>query len=428
MSNRHRFAIVALLFGVLIASTTGNTNEARTTGVIDAILEWNQIALNATVTAAQGPVPQIRSMTIVQVAVHDSVNAITREYETYLSTGHEPWSGSPEAAAIGAAHYALTHLFSAQTASLDAARTASLAAHGLFEGDPGIELGEAVAATILEIRSDDGASVATFPYTAPGAGTPGVWVAVGPAAPVTPGWGQVTPWVMRRGSQFRPDGPPDLESRRYARDYNEVKELGSLTSTTRTDEQTDIARFWLASPAPIWNPIARQVIEAWHLELSETARVLALMYVAAADASIACWDAKYVYNFWRPITAIRSGDLDGNDRTVADPTWLPLVTTPQHPEYLSGHTTNSSAMASILTLVFGNDPGVPLVATSAANPGFERHWAAFSEGVEEVIEARIYGGFHFRTADEVGARVGRQIARFVMRNVLEPEKRKGKDR
>ena len=160
--------------------------------------------------------PQIRSMAIVHVAVHDAMNAITREFDTYLSTGRDPWNGSPEAAAIGAAHYALTHLFPAQTAALDTPRTASLTAHEVGAGDPGIELGEAVAAAVLAMRSDDGASTAQFPYTAPGAGTPGVWVAVGAAAPVTPGWGQVDPWVIHSASQFRPDEPPALESGRYA--------------------------------------------------------------------------------------------------------------------------------------------------------------------------------------------------------------------
>ena len=219
-------------------------------------------------------------------------------------------------------------------------------------------------------------------------------------------------------SPFRPGGPPPLHSRRYARDYNEVKELGSLTSLTRTDEQTEIARFWLASPTAIWNGVARQVIQARGLDLSEAARALALMYLASADASIVCWDAKYTFNFWRPITAIQNGDADGNARTEAEPTWAPLFPTPQHPEYLSGHSTNSSAMATVLTQLFGDDPGAPIVASSPTNPGFERHWARLSEGVEEVIEARIYAGIHYRTSDEDGAAAGRKVARFVVHHAL----------
>jgi hypothetical protein len=383
----------------------------------DAVLEWNRIALAATVTAGQGPVPQIRTLAVVHVSMHDAVNAITCDYKTYVSIRCGNW-GAPEAAAIGAAHRALVGLVPDQKSTLDGARAASLAARGLKEHDPGVAFGEAVADAILSRRSADGAAQAQFPYSAPGAGNPGVWVAVGPAPPVLPGWKNVTPWVVRDLSAFRPDGPPPLRSRRYARDFNEVKELGSATSPTRTDEQTEIARFWLAPPAPIWNGIARQLIEAHGLSLSAAARTFALMYLASADASIACWDAKYSFTFWRPITAIQNGDADDNVRTDADPSWTPLFPTPQHPEYLSGHSTNSSAMATALTLLFGDDAGMPLIATSATNPGFERQWSRLSEGVEDVIEARIYAGIHYRTSDEDGALVGRRIARFVVTHAL----------
>lgn len=423
MSVQVRICTMALaLFGVL--ATTSLTARF----VVDPVMEWNEIALAATVMApAQGPVPQLRTMAIVHVAVHDAVNRITREYHTYLGTGHPPANASPEAAAIAAAHRALIAIFPGQTANLNALRAASLAANGVTESDPGIGVGEAATAAILARAATDGFAQAQFPYTAPGAGNPGVWVAIGPAAPVLPGLGNVTPWVLNKGSQFRPAGPPPLAGRRYARDFNEVKELGAINSPTRTLEQTNIARFWLGSPANIWNGVARQVLEVRDQGLSGNARVFALLYLAPADASIACWDAKYVFNFWRPETAIRNADVDGNDNTTSDPTWLPLTPTPQHPEYLSGHTTNSNAMATILTLVFGDDPGVKITATSSTNPGFPRHWTAFSEGVEEVIDARIYGGFHYRTSDEVGARVGRQVARFVMTHALAPRHGHDKD-
>jgi hypothetical protein len=191
-----------------------------------------------------------------------------------------------------------------------------------------------------------------------------------------------------------------------------------LHSTARTDEQTEIARFWLGSPATIWNGVGRKVIEARGFDLSDTAYVLALMYLAAADASIACWDAKYVFNFWRPQHAIRSGHLDGNDETIRDPDWAPLFATPPHPEYLSGHTANSSAMATMLQFIFGDNPGVPIVAISSTNPGFPRQWTTFGDGVNEVIEARIHSGLHYRTADEAGARVGREVAHFVFLHSL----------
>ena len=391
----------------------------------DAVMEWNQIALAATVTAGQGPIPQIRSMAIVQVAVHDVVNAITCSNRTYLSISCGPW-GSPEAATIGAASRALVGLFPAQATTLTQMRNASLAARGLTDTSPGVAFGDAVAAVLLAVRSTDGSAQAQFPYTAPNAGSPGVWVAVGAAPPVTPGWGSVSLWVLRDLSPFEPDGPPPFHSRRYARDYNEVKELGSIASVTRTSDQTEIARFWLGSPSAVWNGVARQLIQENGLDLSESARTLALVYLASADASIACWNAKYSVNFWRPITAIRNGDVDNNVQTVADPAWTPLFPTPQHPEYVSGHSTNSSAMATVLALLFGDQRDTPIVATSPTNPGFERHWSSLSEGVEEVIDARILSGIHYRTSNEDGAQLGRKIARFVVKHALR-DRTKAKD-
>jgi hypothetical protein len=222
----------------------------------------------------------------------------------------------------------------------------------------------------------------------------------------------VQPWVLRSGAQFRPDESPDLTSDRYARDLNEVKEIGALNSATRTAEQTNIARFWLSSALVIWNGVLRQVTLGLDLNESEAARDFALMNVAGADARIACWDTKYAFNFWRPVTAIQRADEDGNPATEADPGWTPLIATPNFPEYVSAHTTNSSAMATVLALLFDDDPGVALTATSPTNPGFERHWTTFSEGVREVIDARVYSGIHFRSSDERGAKLGRQVGRF----------------
>jgi hypothetical protein len=392
--------------------------SARSASANDPVMEWNQIALAATVTAAQGAVPQIRSMAIVHTAVHDAVNAITGKYETYLAESCSEADGSPEAAAIAAAHYALARLFPLQATALGSLRAMSLAARGLTESDPGIAVGESAAAAILANRLTDGAAQAQFPYTAPGAGLPGVWVVVGAPPPVLPGWGSVRPWALQSGSQFRPDDPPALHTRRYARDYDEVKTFGAIDSQARTPLQTNIALFWNGSPSAIWNSVTRHVLSSRRLDLSSKARVFALLYLAAADASIACWDAKYTYNFWRPITAIRGGDVDGSDHTVADYTWEPLLATHQHPEYPSGHSTNSSAMATVLRRLFGDNPGSPIIASIPTMPQFPREWTTFSEGVDEVIDARVFTGFHFRASDEVGARVGRQVARFVMTHTL----------
>jgi hypothetical protein len=412
MSNRVRFTlfVVVLLLGC-------SSLESKAV-VVDAVMEWNQIALSSTVTAGQGPQPQARSMTIVHVSVNDAVNTITGRHDTYLSYGPPPAGASAEAAAIAAAHRSLVTLFPSQATALDALRVASLASKGLTEANPGIAVGESIAAGILTLRAGDGTAQAQFPYSAPGAGSPGVWVPLTAAPALLAGLGNVTPWVLHSGSQFRPDGPPALDSERYTRDYNEIKAIGSATSTTRTAEQTEIGRFWLGTPSAIWNGVARQVIAARGLDLSDAARTFALMYMASYDAAIACWDAKYAYNFWRPQPAIRNGHLDGNAATNGDPTWAPLFPTPPHPEYTSGHSTLSSAIASMLGFLFGDNPGVTLVALSPTNPGFPRQWTTFSQGVDEVIEARIYSGIHFRTADEVGAKVGRQVARFVLTHTL----------
>lgn len=385
----------------------------------NAVTEWNQHAAMLTIlpASALAPVQQTRVMAIVQVAVHDAVNGITGEYETYLSPGTAPANASADAAAISASYRALRILFNTQTALLDTLYEASLLSHGLSSFDPGIDYGRAAADAILALRAHDNAAQAQFDYIVPGVGTPGVWERLNNAPALLPGWGNVTPFVLQSGSQFRPDAPPALDSERYTRDYNEIKEIGVLNGSTRTTEQSQIALFWRASPTAIWNPVLNQVIATRDLDLSETARVFALFYLAAADASIACWEAKYTYNFWRPQPAIRKGDLDGNGATDVDQTWTPFIPTPPHPEYPSGHTTNSNAMAAILTQFFDDNPGVPIAVTIAS---ITRRWTTFSEAVDEVIDARVYSGIHFRTSDEVGAKLGRQVAQFVSTHALRP--------
>jgi hypothetical protein len=380
----------------------------------NVIVDWNAIAITAAGAAGQSSLFQERSVAITSVAVSDAVNALTNEYARYGSRLSPPSGASTTAAAIGAAYRALTQLLPSQVPLLGTLLNQSLAKFGVSAADPGFAFGEAVADEIIATRAADGAAQAQYPYTPPGAGAAGVWVPTPPAfAPaLLPGWGLVRPWVLQSGAQFRPDDGPDLASDRYARDLNEVKEIGALNSTTRTVEQTNIAKFWLTSALVIWNGVFRQVALGLDLDESETARDFALMNVAGADARIACWDAKYAFNFWRPVTAIQRADEDGNPTTDADPNWTPLVVTPNFPEYVSAHTTISSAMATVLGLLFDDDPGVTFTATSPTNPGFERHWTTFSEGVREVIDARVYAGIHFRSSDERGAKLGRQIGRF----------------
>ena len=406
--------------GEAIPADTAYRSELSVQAAQDSnvVTEWNQQAITLALLpdSALTSGPQARVMAIVHVAVHDAVNGITEKYETYLSPGPAPSNASPEAAAIAAAHHALKNLFQSQSASLDAFYESSLAAHGLSENDPGIAYGRSAAAAILALRANDHSAQAQFDYNAPGAGTAGVWVRLNDAPAQLPGWGNVTPFVLRSGSQFRPDPPNALDSKQYGKDYNEIKEIGALNSSTRTNEQTQIALFWRNSSNAIWNPVLSQVIETRNLNISETARAFALMYLAAADAGIACWDAKYTYNFWRPITAIKGGDSDGNESTAADAAWAPLIATPPHPEYPSAHATNSSSMATVLESLFDDNPGVPIVVTLT---GITRQWRTFSEAVDEVIEARIYSGIHFRTSDEAGARLGPKVARFVMKHALQ---------
>jgi len=381
------------------------------------VTEWNQLAVTLTLSAvpAQAPVQQCRTMAIVQVSVHDAVNAITGEYDTYRSYPPVIAGASPEAAAISAAHEALLALFPAQSAVLDTAYQNSLAANSVSQADPGLEFGRSVAQSILQLRANDHAAEAQFDYTVPNAGAPGVWERLNGAPALLPGWGRVTPWVMRSADQFLPGAPPALTSDRYAQDLNEVQEIGAKISALRSTEQTDIAMFWRASPTAIWNEALKQALAARSLDLSQTARVFALMYLAAADVSTACWEAKYVYNAWRPQRAIANADLDGNDATVSDPSWAPLLPTPPHPEYPSGHGCNSGSMAAVLQTAFGDSPGVTLSMTFS---GVTRQWQTFSQAVDEVVDARVYSGIHFRNSDDVGVRLGRQVAQFVMTHAL----------
>ena len=395
------------------------------TAAADPVREWNDIARQLVVVPALAPVQQTRAMAIVHLAMHDAVSGITGDYERYIQGTVPPAGSSPDAAAIAAAFHALRGLFG-PSETLDAKYAASLAAHGVAVTDAGIAAGQAAAAAILAARQHDGAAQAAYLYLPPDVGAAGVWAPVSTAASaqaLLPGWGSVAPFLLRTSAQFRPDAPPALGSEAYARDYDEVVRLGAALNSTRSNEETQIALFWRASPTALWNPVLRQAVASRQLTLSDTARVTALFYLAAADASIACWEAKYFYNFWRPQPAIARGDTDGNAATAGDAAWRPLVPTAPHPEYPSGHTSNSGAMAAVLGLVFGDSPGFVIEAASPQNVGFIRYWQTFDEGVQEVIDARVYSGLHFRTSDEVGARLGRQVARFVTTHALRRAKR-----
>ena len=287
---------VCPLLSVACASgaSTHVIRPAKAAVTSSVVLEWNDLAVRLTLQAvpALAAIQQTRVMAIVQLAVHDAVNGITGDFETYLSPT-APANASPEAAAIGAAYEALKNLFPGNDAQLDSRLLSSLQEHGSSMADPGVSYGRAIATSILAVRANDHSAQAQFNYDAPNQGAPGVWVRLANAPASLPGWGKVTPFVLRSGSQFRPDAPPDLTSEQYAKDYNEIKQIGVSTGSTRSAEQSNIALFWRASPTAIWNSVLTQVVQSRNMDLSSQARLFALFYLASSDASVACWDAKY---------------------------------------------------------------------------------------------------------------------------------------
>jgi len=379
----------------------------------DVVTEWNQKAGACLLEAKIYPFAGTRVMAIVHTAMFDAINSIEGRYTPYKFKVSAPSGSSADAAGVAAAHATLVQLFPEQKAALDAAYEASVV--GIPDGagkSTGIAVGEEVAAKVMAWRASDGADAAnTFrPVT-----TPGTYTTT--TLPIGTQWGSVTPWVMKSGSQFRPAPPPSLSSAEWAADYNEIKEVGAKKSTRRTSEQTEIARFWTITGPQSFDPIVRQLAAAPGRSLSQNARLFALVEMAVADSYIAVFDAKYMYVFWRPITAIRNGDIDGNDATERDPGWEPLVDTPLHPEYPCAHCINSGAARAALEAEFGTGPN-PLAMASATAPGVTHKWSTIAEYAEEVSLARIYGGLHYRKSTVVGKAMGKQIGELAVQNYL----------
>jgi hypothetical protein len=381
----------------------------------DVVTEWNQKAGASVLEAKIYPFAGTRVMAIVHTAMFDAINSIEGRYTPYKFKVSAPAGSSSEAAGVAAAHAALVKLFPEQKAALDAAYTASLAQIPDSPGKTaGMAVGEEVAAKILDWRASDGADA---PNTYRPVTTPGTYVTT--TLPIGTQWDSVTPWVMERGSQFRPGPPPALASAEWAADYNEVKDIGGKKSAKRTSEQTEIARFWTITGPQSFDPIARQLASAPGRSLSQNARLFALVEMAVADSYIAVFDAKYAFSFWRPITAIRNGDIDGNDATLRDAGWEPLVDTPLHPEYPCAHCINSGTARAVLESEFGTGAN-PLSMTSATAPGVVHKWATIAEYAEEVSLARIYGGIHWRNSTVVGRAMGQKIGELAVQNYLKP--------
>jgi hypothetical protein len=408
-----RFSVLRWAAAVTLALALACPSSARA----DTVTDWNLLMQQTVVVAPSNANLQTRWGAIVQLAVFEAVNAIEGDYEPYLGgLIVAPPGASPEAATIAAAHRTLVTLRPGSAATLDPLREAALAA--LPDGqakDDGIAVGEAAAAAMLLLRAGDGWD-AVVPYEEEPA--PGIWQPLPGQTPLLPGWGQVTPFGIADGSQFRLPAPPALHTGKYAADYNEVKLLGRIDSPLRPLDRTNVARFYAAaSPVQVWNSAARQASAAQGMTLSENARIFALLGMAMADAAISGWDTKYHYNFWRPQMAIRAGDTDGNGLTDKDPDWAPLINTPAHPSYASGHATVSGSARAVLERAFGKDDH-EVTLTHSSLPDIVLNYTGWDEITDDIDDARVYGGIHFRFDQEAGSHQGRAIGKFILRNYL----------
>ena len=371
----------------------------------DMVTDWNVKTCDIVTDSGLLTPPANRAMAIVQTAVYEAVNAITRRYPTSLSPLQAAPGASVDAAVAAANRATLAKLVPAQLAAIESAYRAALTA--IPDGPAkvnGIAVGEKAAAAILALRSDDGAVIGeTYrPYTIAGVYVPTV-------IPAVPQWPGRKPWLMSSPAQFRPGPPPDLRSELWTRDYNEVKTLGGKNSTRRTAEQTEIARFWEVTGPAVYHGVVRSVADAPGREITQNARLLMAVTQATDDAMIAVFDAKYHYNFWRPVTAIRNGDIDGNNATEREASWTPFIDTPMHPEYPCAHCIVSGVVGTVLKAEIGSGPMPTLTTTSNTAKGASRSWTKIEDFMQEVANGRVYDGVHYRNSTEVGTAMGKQI-------------------
>ena len=394
---------------------------AATPAGANVITEWDEKAI-AAVAPLAGVVPPYqpyaayRMMGIVHVAMFDAVNSIERRYRPYLVELPANATTSKEAAAAAAAAAVLSTIDAKTAGEMKVALASYLATipDGTAKSD-GIKLGEAVTAKVVAARATDGSDAPDDyrPRT-----TAGVYV---PTAIVrAPMWPNVKPFAMAKGSQFRPSPPVALESKEWATDYNEIKDYGAQKSTKRTAQQTETARFWLVAGPIAYHPFVRQLVTAKGMDVAESARVMTLAAIAINDALIAVFDAKYHYNFWRPMTAIRNGDIDNNPATDREATWLPIADTPMHPEYPCAHCIISGSVAGVLKAVLRTDDIPEIATTSPTAPGVTHRWTNLTSFTQEVANARVWAGFHYRFSARVGTDMGLQIGDYAVKNVMQP--------
>ena len=405
MKPNHRIALVA-------SAVLGVAQPASA----DVISDWNDKAVAFTVSRNMGPPPAERIIAMTHVAMFDSVNSIERKYQPYLVQLPATGTASKEAAAAVAAGTVLGVVDPQGQVEMKAALAAYLAAiPDTAAKAEGVKLGEVVATKILEARANDGARA---PDTYRPRTTTGVYV---PTAPTwAPQWPGVKPFAMTSASQFRPVAPVALKSAEWTADYNEIKEIGGRTSAKRSPRQTEDARFWLAVDGRVYYPVIRRLAQVKGLSLIDSARLFALTAIARADALIAVFEAKYHYEFWRPVTAIRNGDIDDNPATERDAAWQPIDATPMHPEYPCAHCIASASLAGVVQAVFGTEEIPEVSISSPTAPGVVHRWSNVRAFSDEVSEARIFAGFHYRFSISVGQEMGCKIGAYVVKNFMQP--------
>jgi hypothetical protein len=409
-----RLVAVALVVATALAgSTTGRAGDHHDGPPDAAVAGWDAVGSQAFTAAALTPAEGHVIFAYVAIAEYDSLVAVLGGYEPFAVDLDAPADASPQAAVAAAAHAILVHYLPQQAATIvDPAYAAALAAipDGQAKSD-GIDTGERVAAIVIALRAGDGFRAAAT-YTAPNPPIPGVWLPTAATPPVGVYMPHMTPFSLDSADQFRPDGPPALDSDRWARDYNEVKSMGSSASTMRSAAQTLAARFWAEAPVQQAHASFRKLILDHQLDAISAARFMAMITVTYADALIACFDAKYHYAFWRPVTAIRAGGTDGNDATVADPSWSPLIGTPNHPEYPSAHSCVTPAGGRVIARFFGT-PKIDFTVPSLTGLG-DRHFDDAKDLEDEVTNARIWGGIHYRFSVDDGVEIAKRVADQVL--------------
>src|SRR5215469_5203575 len=410
----------ALGIGIVAPGTSLASSTPATTGDPAAISDWNEIAVATLVgDATTQPIEDILYMGFVQAAVYNAVAGIEGRYEPYRFHAHAPRGASAQAAAVAAAHKVLvTYVPSAQE-DLDAHYATSLGQipDGTAKAQ-GTAFGTRAADSLIQLRAHDGRN-APILFTKPPA--PGVWRPTPQALlPMSAPWlGFVTPLLVHSATQFAPPAPPALTSARYTRDFAEVKALGSASSTERTPAQTSTAQFFSGNPLVQYNFALRDQVSVRHLDIAGAARMFAAVDMSVADAIISVWHAKYIYGLWRPVTAIGLADTDGNPATGADPTWAPMITTPPYPEYPSGYNAFNSTVTHGLQNLF-HTRHLQLTLTSTAAPGVQRHYDRGGALLQDVVDARVWQGIHFRTADTAARDMAEQLAAWTIGHYFQP--------